>query len=126
MSCPSWETTCEIKIPKDSLFLVADVLWTSDHSSCPHLPGDTALHIFPFKTSEIILVMEKKHHLCRLWMSIWIYWYVCISHLCQCAMCQALIIINCIHRCLASICSPQCTTGNTPNDESMNKILFCS
>lgn len=59
MSCPSWETTCEIKIPKDSLFLVADVFWTSDHSSCPHLPGDTALHIFPFKTSEIILVMEK-------------------------------------------------------------------
>lgn len=59
MSCPSWETTCEIKIPKDSQFLVADVFWTSDHSSCPHLPGDTALHIFPFKTSEIILVMEK-------------------------------------------------------------------
>lgn len=59
MSCPSGEMTREIKTPKDSLLLVADVFWTSDHSSCPHLPGDTALHRFPFKTPEIILVMEK-------------------------------------------------------------------
>lgn len=54
-------------------------------------------------------------------MSIWIYWYVCISELCQCAMCQALIIISCIHCCLASIFSLQCTTNNTSND-----TLICS
>lgn len=57
-------------------------------------------------------------------MCIWIYWYVCISHLCQCAMCQVLIIISCIHCCLASILSLQYTTNNTPNDESMYKILW--
>lgn len=57
-------------------------------------------------------------------MCIWIYWYVCISHLCQCAMCQVLIIISCIHCCLASILSLQYTTNDTPNDESMYKILW--
>lgn len=57
-------------------------------------------------------------------MCIWIYWYVCISHLCQCAMCQVMIIISCIYCCLATILSLQYTTNNTPNDESMYKIFW--
>lgn len=57
-------------------------------------------------------------------MCICIYCYVCISHLCQCAMCQVLIIISCIHSCLSSLLSLHHTTNNTPNDESMYKILW--
>lgn len=81
-----------------------------------------SVHRFLFKMPEIIFCHGKNHHLCRLWMNIWICWYVCISHLCRCAMCQALIIISCIHCCLVSIFGPECTTI-TPNDESMHKIL---
>lgn len=119
MSVPSRESTHKTKIPKDWLLLLSDGFCTSDHSSCL-ICLKTQAYI-PFKTSEIILAMGKKHISAGYG---WIFGSTGMSGFHTCAMCQELIIISCIHCCLASIFSPQCTTNNTPNDESTCRMLW--
>lgn len=123
-SCPAPAGKPQARLKSLQIHCSLLMMFSGPLTIVPVLPCLKIQPYIPFKTSHIVLVMEKKHHLCRLWMSIWIYWYVCISYLCQCALCQQLIIISCICCCLASTVSTQCTKNNTPDDESRFKILW--